>query len=190
MKMFGLKELPLVLEFSYIHKIFINKEKSLSTKKEHQQPVHMVVSHNTPTMPLSGLRLKEQGRYEYTSRSPAATTPDTIPFMLECRSSLKQNSEPCSKAKVPRTKIAATSTAPKSYFQLQESSKEANKNDSSYLPLELRVMIYEYVFYSDSRYVQYIFRQSEDGTFTPRFEECVKLNYRGENTVTIFHLVT
>ena len=48
--------------------------------------------------------------------------------------------------------------------------------------LELRVMIYEYVFYSESRYVQYIFRQSDDGTFTPRLEECVKPKYRGEST--------
>jgi hypothetical protein len=102
--------------------------------------------------------------------------------MLECRSRLKTNSEPCSKAKVVRNKIAAISTPPRSYLQLQESSKEANKNDSSYLPLELRVMIYEYVFYSESRYVQYIFRQSDDGTFTPRFESCVKPKYRGENT--------
>jgi hypothetical protein len=49
MKMFCLKELPLVLEFSYIHKIFINKEKSLSTKKEHQQPVHMGVIVGLPS---------------------------------------------------------------------------------------------------------------------------------------------
>jgi hypothetical protein len=149
-----------------------------SSQNFHQQREVFVHQERTPT----DLRLKEQGRYEYTSRSSAATTPDTVPFMLECRNSLKQNSEPCSKAKVPRTKIAATSTPPKSYLQLQESSKEANTNDSSYLPLELRVMIYEYVFYSESRHVHYIFRQSDDGTFTPRFEECVKPKCRGENT--------
>jgi hypothetical protein len=61
MEMFCLKELPLILEFSYIlHKISISKEKSLSAKNEHQQPFHIVVSHNTPTMFLSGLHLTPQ----------------------------------------------------------------------------------------------------------------------------------
>jgi hypothetical protein len=94
-----------------------------SSQNFHQQREVFVHQERTPT----DLRLKEQGGYEYTSRSSAATTPDTVLFMLECRNSLKQNSEPCSKAKVPRTKIAATSTPPKSYLQLQESSKRQTK---------------------------------------------------------------
>jgi hypothetical protein len=86
MEMFCLKELPLVLEFSYIlHKIPISKEKSLSAKNEHQQPFHIVVSHNTPTMFLSGLHLTPQpscsNRFS-TRGSPSSGKRTDLPLFL------------------------------------------------------------------------------------------------------------
>jgi hypothetical protein len=75
-----------------------------SSQNFHQQREVFVRQERTPaTIPHCCI---SQHSHDVSLRSP----PDTATFVLEYRSSLKQNGEPCSKAKVPRTEIAATST--------------------------------------------------------------------------------
>ncbi|KAE9375776.1 hypothetical protein N431DRAFT_463842 [Stipitochalara longipes BDJ] len=111
-------------------------------------------------MPLPGLRLNEQGRYEHTTRAPATTASDAAALMRQRCTDL----------------LTAVLPTPK------------NLNTDcpflSILPAELRLVIYEYALQSRSGYVQYVTRQKIDGTGTTQFEQYIEPNKRKR----IFHI--
>jgi hypothetical protein len=158
-----------------------------STKFE-CQPLHTFSSRKTPTMPylpqlleVMGQRVNEQDKLDFLSPISTTTTSHTAsPPLRKRRNSLQQASEPCRKAKVPRTQIAkqltTTSFLFKSPLRLRQSSKIANIEVSLFLrilPPEIRIMIYGYLFHTQSGWVKYVNRHDEDGIYTPRFEPYV-----------------
>jgi hypothetical protein len=164
-----------------------------NNNNEHQHQFSEVTS----TMPaalgiLPDLPGHKQSSDEYESQIPATPRSHTSSLTGRSSASLRTHNEPCHE--IPRTEKRMNPTiAPiplnfnpnlQKSLNNKQTSTAAKKETCRFLvclPLELRIMIYEYVFRTTSGYVKYTQFQLDDGTTTPlQFDEYNEPRHAGK----------